>query len=123
MDPGESPVDTALREAHEELGIDPAQVRVIGEGDPMRTGTGFEITPVIGLVPPDIPIIPNPSEVAQWFEAPLDHVLNPANHHMRVGQFKDARLPFWEIDWGEHRIWGATAGLIVNLSRRLAWHG
>jgi len=123
IDPGEGPVEAALREAHEELGINPDQVRIIGEGDVYRTGTGYEITPVIGLVPADITIEPNPAEVAQWFEAPLDHVLDPAHQQAKVGEYKGLTLPYWEIQWQEHRIWGVTAGLIVNLSRRLDWHG
>jgi 8-oxo-dGTP pyrophosphatase MutT (NUDIX family) len=123
LDPGENPVEAALREAHEELGIVPEAVRVIGETDPYLTGTGYEITPVIGMVPPDIKLLPNPGEVAAWFEAPLDFVLDPANQR-RVEFERDGRIwPVWEIVWQEHRIWGVTASLIVNLARRLKWHG
>jgi len=122
IDPGEGPVEAALREAHEELGINPQEVRIIGEGDVYRTGTGYEITPVIGVIPANIAIEPNPAEVAQWFEAPLAHVLDPAHQQAKTGEYKGLTLPYWEIQWQEHRIWGVTAGLIVNLSRRLAWH-
>lgn len=122
IDAGENPVEAALREAHEELGISEADVRIVGEGDVYRTGTGYEITPIIGLVPPDIRLEPNPAEVAQWFEAPLDYLLDPANHVEKSGVFNGIDVPYWDIQWQQHRIWGATAGLIVNLSRRLRWH-
>lgn len=122
LDPGESPVEAALREANEELGIVPEAVRIVGEGDIYRTGTGFEITPVIGVVPPDIHVDPNPAEVAQWFEAPLDFLLDPANQHEFSIEWQDRLINYWEIMWQEHRIWGVTAGVIVNLARRLHWH-
>lgn len=123
IDGVEGPVEAALREAHEELGIRPEQVRIVGESDLYRTGSGYEITPVIGMVPPDLDLDPNPHEVAAWFEAPLDYVLDPANHVDHEGEWKGKRVHFWEITWQEHRIWGITAGLLVNLSRRLNWHG
>jgi len=123
IDPGESPVEAALREAHEELGIDPARVRIVGESDLFRTRTGYAITPVIGMVPPDLDLSPNPAEVAQWFEAPLDHIFDPANQKHVTAEFSVGPRSFWEIMWQEHRIWGVTGALVVNLSRRLAWHG
>ena len=122
IDPGESAVEAALREAHEELGIDPGAVRVIGTSDVYRTHSGFEITPVLGIVPPDIKIIPNPTEVAQWFEAPLGHVLDPANHVGQWVEWEGSMRAYYEIVWQEHQIWGVTAALLVNLSRRLKWH-
>jgi len=123
LDPGEGPSEAALREAHEELGIPPEMVRIVGEGDLYRTATGFEITPVIGVVPPDLDLQPNPAEVAQWFEAPLDYMLDPANHTRHIAMHEGVETPYWDIQWQEHRIWGVTAGVIVNLSRRLNWHG
>lgn len=123
VDPGETQVEAALREAHEELGIPPDRVRIVGESDVYRTGSGFEITPVLGVVPADLELAPNPAEVAQWFEAPLDFVLDPANHRQREREWNGAMVGYWEIMWQEHRIWGVTAGLLVNLSRRLGWHG
>ncbi len=123
IDPGESPTEAALREAHEELGIDAAQVRVIGTGDVYRTHSGFEITPVLGVVPPDIKITPNPMEVAQWFEAPVAHVLDPANQVQQYIEWEGSMRAYYQIDWQEHQIWGVTAAVIVNLSRRLNWHG
>jgi len=123
LDPGETPVEAALREAWEELGIRTEDVRVVGSGDQYRTGSGFDITPVIGVIPPDIEINPNPTEVAQWFEAPLDFVLDPANQTQHWVEFEGAMHRYWGIQWQEHDIWGVTAGIIVNLSRRLRWHG
>lgn len=123
VDPGETPVEAALREAWEELGIHADDVRVIGSSDRYRTGSGFDITPVIGLVPPDIELNPSPTEVAQWFEAPLDFVLDPANQEQHWIEWEGEMHPYWGIKWQEHDIWGVTAGIIVNLSRRLRWHG
>lgn len=123
IDAGESPEEGALREANEELGIDPAKVRLVGLGDCYKTHSGFEITPVLATVPADIAIRPNPAEVAQWFEAPADFVLDEANHVERWVEWEGGMRPFYEILWRDHNIWGITAALIVNLSRRLRWHG
>jgi 8-oxo-dGTP pyrophosphatase MutT (NUDIX family) len=122
-DPGEDAVQTALREAHEELGIPPEAVRVVGTSDTYRTGSGFEITPVIGILPPDLTIRPNPAEVAQWFEAPASFVLDPANQAVKTVAFNGKDHEFIEIMWQEHRIWGVTGAICHNLARRLDWHG
>lgn len=123
LDPGETPVEAALREAHEELGIHPGDVRIVGESDLFRTRTGYAITPVIGIVPPDLALSPNPTEVAKWFEAPLEFIFDPANQKRASAEYAHGMATFWEIWWQEHRIWGVTGALVVNLSRRLAWHG
>jgi 8-oxo-dGTP pyrophosphatase MutT (NUDIX family) len=123
IDPGESVIDAALREAWEELGIRTSDVRVIGASDVYRTHSGFEITPVLATVPADIEIVPNPTEVAQWFEAPLGFVLDPANHKQQWVEWEGSERAYYEIQWCEHQIWGVTAALLVNLSRRLNWHG
>ena len=81
------------------------------------------VTPVLGLVPPDLPIVPNPHEVADWFEAPLGFVLDPANHVHKQREWFGRMRPYIEIDWQGHMIWGITAAIIANLARRLAWHG
>lgn len=119
LDPGEDAVAAALREAHEELGVDPADVRVIGTSDPFRTRTGYEITPVLGVIPPDLTITPNPDEVAGWFEPPLAYVLDPANRTPRTVDWEGAQRTYFEIVWQGHRIWGVTAAIIGNLSRRM----
>lgn len=123
LDPGEDAVKAALREAHEELAITPSSVRVIGASDRFITGTGYDVTPVLGLVPPDLPIVPNPLEVASWFEVPLTFLLDPANHLHKEREWFGRMRPYIEIDWQGHVIWGITAAIVANLSQRLAWTG
>jgi 8-oxo-dGTP pyrophosphatase MutT (NUDIX family) len=123
IDPGETPTEAALREAWEELGIRPEDVRVIGPSDVYRTGSGYEITPVVGIVLADMEIVPNPAEVAQWFEAPVDFVLDPSNEVQRSVEYKGRHLQFVEIDWKGHMIWGVTGAILHNLAKRLRWHG
>ena len=121
IDPGEEPVAAALREAHEEILLDPAAVTVIGTADRYRTVTDYLVTPVIGVIPPDLPLEPHEHEVADWFEAPLAFILDPANQHRRSALFQGRTRHYYEIDWNGRRIWGATAAMIVNLARRLKW--
>ena len=121
LDPGEDAVAAALREAHEELAINPSDVRIIGASDRFVTGTGYDVTPVLGLVPPNIAIEPNPIEVASWFEAPLEFLLDPANHAHKEREWFGKMRPYIEIEWQGHTIWGITAAIVANLSRRLAW--
>jgi len=123
LDPGEDAVAAALREAHEELAISPGDVRIIGATDPYVTVTGYDVTPVLALVPPDLPLQPNPAEVASWFEAPLGFLLDPANHIQKEAEFRDRVRHYLEIDWQGHRIWGVTAAILANLSRRMRWLG
>ena len=120
MEPGEDACAAALREAHDEIGLDPSRVRVAGIADPYVTVTGFTVVPVIALVPPDLPLAPHEGEVAEIFEAPLRFVTDPANHLLREMDWLGATRTYYEINWGTKRIWGATAAMIVNLSRRLA---
>lgn len=121
IDPGEDAVAAALREAEEELGLPRRVARVIGAADRYLTVTGYEVTPVVAVIPPDLPLTPNPDEVADWFEAPLDHLLDAANHSEQEVDWQGTRRRYYEILWHERRIWGATAAMIVNLARRL--HG
>ena len=114
-------VAAALREADEEIGLPPSAVSVVRTLDPYRTGTGFSVTPVIGTVAPDLPLTPSEAEVAAVFEAPLAFVLDPANHERASGMWRGQERHFYQIHWQDRRIWGATAAMIVNLSRQLKW--
>ena len=120
IDAGEDAVAAALREAQEEILLDPAAVEVIGTIAQYRTVTDYCVTPVIGVIPPDLPLEPH-DEVADWFEAPLAHLLDPANQQRRSALFQGRERHYYEIEWNGRRIWGATAAMIVNLSRRLQW--
>jgi len=122
LDPGEEAVAAALREAQEEILLDPSAVDVAGSIEPYRTVTGYVVTPVLGAVPPDLPLQPHEHEVADWFEAPLAYLLDPVNQHRRSALFQGRTRHYYEIVWEDRRIWGATAAMIVNLSRRLQWH-
>jgi 8-oxo-dGTP pyrophosphatase MutT (NUDIX family) len=121
IDPGEDAIAAALREAHEEILLDPAAAEVIGAIDTYRTVTNYRVTPVLAVIPPDLPLEPHEHEVADWFEAPLAFVLDPANQQRRSALFQGRERHYYEIDWNGRRIWGATAAMIVNLSRRLQW--
>jgi 8-oxo-dGTP pyrophosphatase MutT (NUDIX family) len=120
IDPGEDAVTAALREAMEEVALPPEEVEVIGCADDYETGSGYRITPIVGLIPPDLPLVPAESEVAAVFEVPLAHLLDSRNHRLEVAVWQGRDRRYWEIDWATHRIWGVTAGMIVNLSRRIA---
>ena len=121
LDPGEDAVAAALREANEEILLDPRAVELVGTIEDYRTVTGFVVTPVLGVVPPDLPLEPHEHEVAACFEAPLDFLLDPVNQHERTALFQGRTRHYYEIIWEDRRIWGVTAAIIVNLSRRLPW--
>lgn len=116
----ESPWAAALREAEEEVGLDPKLVRLMGLGEPYRTLTGYSITPVVGLVSPTARFVLNPAEVAEVFEVPFAVLMDPARHERR---FRDQPPgpPRWHyaITYGERLIWGVTAGMIQGLQARL----
>jgi len=113
----------ALREADEEIGLDPSQVQLIGTTDLYRTGTGFIITPVIGIVPPDMALDPHVAEVDAIFETPLEYLLDLGNHLEREQEYNGQMRRFREILWRDYRIWGATAGIIHNLANRIDRQG
>jgi 8-oxo-dGTP pyrophosphatase MutT (NUDIX family) len=120
IDPGDADATAAaLREAEEEIGLPPHLVEVIGTADLYRTVTGFDVTPIVGVVPPDLPLSAHPGEVAAIFEAPLDYLLEPRHQIVRTAEWRGREHTYYEIMWEGHRIWGATAAMIVNLSRRL----
>ena len=120
IDPGdESAVAAALREAEEEIGLPRSEVEIVGIADPYVTVTGFEVTPVVGIIAPDLALTPHPGEVAALFEAPLAYLLDPAHQKERAALWRGRERHYYEIEWQGRRIWGATAAMIVNLSRRL----
>lgn len=108
-------VATALRETEEEVGLARRFVEVIGAVDPYRTGTGYEITPIVGIVTPGFTTHADPREVADVFEVPLEHFLDEKNHRIdsRMAQGRERR--FYAMPYGERYIWGATAGMLKNL--------
>jgi 8-oxo-dGTP pyrophosphatase MutT (NUDIX family) len=106
---------TALRETEEEVGLTRDFIEVIGPLDQYRTGTGYEITPIVGIVAPGFTPRADPREVADVFEVPLDHFLDERNHRIdsRVWQGRERR--YYAMPYGERYIWGATAGMLKNL--------
>jgi 8-oxo-dGTP pyrophosphatase MutT (NUDIX family) len=114
-----TPVATALREAQEEVGIDPAQVEVLGCLPRYVTGTGFSITPVVALVEPPLNLQLDDFEVADVFEPPLDFLLDVANHQRHQLEYRGAMREYWAVPWKDRYIWGATAGMLVSLQRFL----
>ena len=122
----ESDVDaahTALREAHEEIGLESSQVEVIGTMPTYTTGTRFIITPVVALVRPDHQLALNAYEVADAFEVPLDFLMNPAHHHRHEFEWAGSRREWLSMPYmdgsAERFIWGATAGMLRNFYRFL----
>ncbi len=120
IDPGDADaVAAALREAEEEVALARGDVEVLGTLDPYETGTGFSIAPVVGIVPPGLLFTPQAREVAEVFHVPFAHAIDPANHELREGEWQGQARRYYVIRHDRHEIWGATAGIIVNLSRRL----
>ena len=119
-DTDENSIFAALREAEEELNIPPARVEVIGVADTYYSGSGYSIAPVVGIIPPDLELQPNPQEVEDWFEVPLAFLLDPANSIKKETNWNGQQRSYYDMQWGERRIWGVTAGIIANLVRRLA---
>ena len=123
LDPGETAVQAALREAWEEVALPPASVEVLGLGDPYESGSGFLITPVVGWVTPPVVLTPSPDEVAEVFETPWDFLMDVANHRRDHMELNGVRRFFWAMPWEERYIWGVTAGLLKALHGRLYGEG
>lgn len=121
LDPADTDaIAAALREAEEEIGLPRAVAQVVGTGTRYHTFTGYTITPVLAVVPPDLPLVPQETEVAAIFEVPLARLLDPAaftEHHVTMN---GRERSYFELVWADRRIWGVTAAIIVNLARRLA---
>jgi 8-oxo-dGTP pyrophosphatase MutT (NUDIX family) len=119
-EPGDSSAEfTALREASEEIGLAAARVEILARLPDYRTRTGFRVTPVIGLVAPPLELAPDPSEVAEVFEVPLAFLLDPRNRQRRTREFQGQQVGYYVFEYQERVIWGATAGMLVNLHKML----
>ena len=122
IDPGDhSPEAAALREAQEEIGLDPARVELLGRLGDYVTGTGFSIIPVLGLLPVGmgldrLDLVPSPAEVEAVFLLPLAVLLDPAAPRRHQAEYRGRRREFWVWPHPEHYIWGATAGILVHLA-------
>ncbi len=115
-----TPVDTALREAEEEIGLARRHIEVVGYLDLYQTVTGFLVTPVVALVRPPFALRLDPFEVAEAFEVPLGFVLDPRNHERRRRVFQGRERQFYVLPYQERNIWGATAAMLVNFAQKLA---
>jgi len=114
-----SPLAAALREAEEEIGLSPDRVDILGALDLYDTSTGFVVTPFVGIVDPAFMPIPSEGEVAEVFEVPFDFLMDPANQERIERVHQGRRRRFYQMVYGEYRIWGATAGMLKNLADRL----
>lgn len=108
------PRDAALRESAEEVGLAAELVQIVGYLPNYLTITGFSVTPVIGFVQPEFEPVPDAEEVSEAFEVPLELLMSPESMQLRYKRFLGVRLPYYEMPWGAHLIWGATAAMLVN---------
>jgi len=115
----DGPEAAALREAFEEIGLDPGRVELLGCLPAHRTISGFQVYPFVGWIEPPVEFAPDAHEVADIFEVPLRFVLDPANHRREALVVGGVRHEFYVIAYGRRRIWGATAGMLVTLARVL----
>lgn len=112
-------VATALRETHEEVGIQPAEIDIAGYLEPVATITGYAVTCVIGLVEPSVRLVRDPVEVEEIFEVPLSFLMDRRNAELTEREYEGTRFPVVTYHYAGHRIWGATAGMLVALSELL----
>lgn len=117
LNPGETALAGALREAQEEIGLDPARVDIFGQMPQYNTGTGFSVSPLIGFVQTPCDLLPDPGEVAKIFDVPLDFILDPQNMRLETRYYRGAWRSFLAIPWSGYYIWGATAGMLAELAR------
>jgi 8-oxo-dGTP pyrophosphatase MutT (NUDIX family) len=119
IDPGETPLEAALRETKEEIGLAARDIEPVGWLDPYLTGTGFRILPMTAIVAPDFRLAVNPAEVEEAFETPLSFLMNEANHQRHSREWQGRLRHFFAMPYKDRYIWGATAGILRNLYERL----
>lgn len=120
VEPGDASVEfTALREAAEEIGLSADRVEILGRLPDYHTRTGFRVAPVIGLVTPPLELAPDPREVEAVFEVPLAFLLDESNRERRTREFRGLSVGYYVYEYRGHVIWGATAGMLVNLHKML----
>ncbi len=115
-----SPTETALREAQEEIGLDPRFVEIAGFLDTYQTGTGFLILPVVGFVRPDFSVTANANEVADIFEVPARLALDAQLYQRQSAVWNGKERHYYSMQYEGYNIWGATAGMLLHMSRRIA---
>jgi len=109
-------IQTALREAKEEIGLDPDVVTILGDLPPHETVTNYSVTPIVAMVPNDLKFTAEPGEVAEVFMVPLTHVLNPANFQIEGRRWRGHRRQYYTVPYGPYYIWGATARMLRGLA-------
>lgn len=114
-----TPMDTALREAKEEIGLEGRFVEPIGHLDPYLSSTGFRIIPVVAMIDPEHQLVIDPNEVESIFEVPLGFLMDPTRHEQHSREWRGAMRRYYAMPFGEHYIWGVTAGIIRNLYERV----
>jgi 8-oxo-dGTP pyrophosphatase MutT (NUDIX family) len=119
IDPGETPLEAALRETKEEIGLTARDIEPVGWLDPYLTGTGFRILPMTAIVAVDFRLVVNPAEVEEAFETPLSFLMNEANHQRHSREWQGRLRHFFAMPYKDRYIWGATAGILRNLYERL----
>jgi 8-oxo-dGTP pyrophosphatase MutT (NUDIX family) len=115
----QSPLAAAMREAHEEIGLDTRHIEPLGTLEPYFTGTGFRIVPVVVKITPPMALTINPNEVEDYFEVPFGFLMDRANHALHSKEFDGVTRQFYAMPYGRRHIWGVTAGILRNLYERL----
>ncbi len=111
--------ETALRETEEEIGLARVHIELVGRLDDYYTVTGYQVTPVVGLITPPFDLAPDAHEVAEVFEVPMEFILEPRNQKLQTVTFEGVKRRYFAIPYREYYIWGATAGMLVNFSEVL----
>lgn len=120
LDPGDADeIAAALREAREEVALDPAQVEVLGTLPPHETVTGFTVTPVLGLIRGGFDPVPEPGEVEEVFTVPFTHVTDPARYAVQWRRWRGQRRHYYTAPFGPYYVWGATARMLRGLAERV----